>query len=806
MSAFSDKDEPMNNAVFWGTNFNFRETEQQIKEFIKTFKPLKVNSYDPNSGYIGWNMSIQEEDQNGMEDNGYYIKLLKSQFELERYNLDIDASHLFEFDQDLYYKLIYFPAETILYFDRIINEYYQKIMMNDISCNAGLEHNFQARIKNLRNKISMRELKPKDINHLITIQGVVTKTSSIFPEMKDALFKCTSCGNKAQSAIDRGRVQDPGICTRCGLKNAFELIHNLCVFTDKQYVRLQELPENIPDGTTPCEVTLILYDDMVDMIRPGDKIEVVGIFRAQPVRASRNKRIYRSIFRSYLDVVSLVAVAKKDGNRIIDKDELEKNNFTEEHKRHLRSLSRNKNIYEILTNSFAPSIFENEDVKKGLLCQLFAGTPKRASGGNKTYNIRNEINILLLGDPSTAKSQLLQYVYKLAPRSMYTSGKGSSAVGLTAYIIRDPETRELTLEPGALILSDKGICCIDEFDKMNDNARQMLHEVMEQQTVSITKSGIVCTLNSRTAVLAAANPKESKFNTNRSIIYNISFPYTLLSRFDLIFIILDKSNETIDSMLAQHILKLYSPLVGSNLSSRRPEQEDIRSKEYNYDGITYGRDGFPEDSTIDLSSRNITRIPVNLFAKYIAFARHHCFPLISQLAEETMIAKYLEMRKMGSSRNTITASPRQLESLIRLSEALAKMRLSTTVEQYDVQEAGRLIKVALHQSATDPRTGTIDMSILTTGNTSSINEKIDRLVQLFREYISEFKEVFREGSISSDRFSEEVNKRVKMEMGELSSQEISMTLSRLEEENLVSMLGNRYGKYRIKLLNQPFGV
>jgi len=538
---------------------------------------------------------------------------------------------------------------------------------------------------------------------------------------------------------------------------------------------------------------------MVDMIRPGDKIQVVGIFRAQPVRASRNKRIYRAIFRSYLDVVSLVSVSKKGGFNIIDKDELEKDNFTENQIEHLKNFSKNKNIYEILVNSFAPSIFENEDVKKGLLCQLFAGTPKRPPGGNKTNNIRNEINILLLGDPSTAKSQLLQYVYKLAPRSMYTSGKGSSAVGLTAYIIRDPETRELTLEPGALILSDKGICCIDEFDKMNDSARQMLHEVMEQQTVSITKSGIVCTLNSRTAVLAAANPRESKFNTNRSIIYNISFPYTLLSRFDLIFIILDKSNENIDTMLAKHILKLYSPLAISNLTSKNPGKQDIRSKQHVLDGIHYKQNGFPEDNTQDMSSSDLKRVPINFFAKYIAYARYHCFPSISKKARAIMIQKYLEMRRMGSSRNTITASPRQLESLIRLSEALAKMRLSNVVEEYDVHEASRLIKVALHQSATDPRTGTIDMAIITTGNTSSINEKIDRLVDLFKIHINEFREMFRDGSISSERFSEEIKKRVEREMGELTSQEISMTLSRLEEAQQLAIIGNRYGKYRIKL-------
>lgn len=766
-----------------------------------------MNPYDPNSPFlVVENEPIIPESDIMNEHDGFYWRQLKLLIATDNFNLDFDAAHIYEFDRDLYHKLIYFPAETILYFDRIINEFFQREGANDTSKNICSEHTVQARIKNLKSKIAMRELRPKDINHLITIHGVVTKTSTIFPEMKDALFKCTACGNKAQCVVERGRVQDPGQCRHCGLKNVYELVHNLCVFTDKQYIKLQELPENIPDGTTPSEVTLILYDDMVDMVRPGDKIEVVGIFRAQPVRASINKRIYRSVFRSYMDVVSLVSVSKKNGNEIIDKDELDKKNFTTSQIAHLQALSKNKDLYNMLVRSFAPSIYENEDVKKGLLCQLFAGTPKRTTGGNKTYNVRNEINVLLLGDPSTAKSQLLQYVYKLAPRSMYTSGKGSSAVGLTAYIVRDPETRELTLEPGALILSDRGICCIDEFDKMSDSARQMLHEVMEQQTVSITKSGIVCTLNSRTAILAAANPRESKFNTQRSIIYNISFPYTLLSRFDLIFIILDKSNETADQRLAQHILNLYSPLTQSNLGQRKNPQ-DKRSEQITSGNIKFMADGFPEDETVDLSKIDLKTLPLNLFAKYVAYARHYCFPQISPAAEQEMIRIYLEMRKMGSSRNTITASPRQLESLIRLSEALAKMRLSPIVELYDVQEASRLIKVALHQSATDPRTGTIDMSIITTGNSSSISQKIDRLVILFKECLEDIQEIFSNASVSIGKFTEEVNRRCSSEFGELNAQEISMTLARLEEENLVSIVGSRYSnKYRIRLLRRVPGV
>jgi DNA replicative helicase MCM subunit Mcm2 (Cdc46/Mcm family) len=267
---------------------------------------------------------------------------------------------------------------------------------------------------------------------------------------------------------------------------------------------------------------------------------------------------------------------------------------------------------------------------------------------------------------------------------------------------------------------------------------------------------------------------------------------------------LDKSNERIDSHLAQHILRLYSPLAQSNLTKNtRKSTQNIFKKTPNEDYvIKFKEDGMPEDSSVDLSKVPLKKIPITLFAKYIAYARHYIFPRISPAAETEMISKYIEMRKMGMSKNTITASPRQLESMIRLSEALAKMRFSDTVELYDVNEALRLIRVALHQSATDPRTGTIDMSILTTGNTSSINEKIDKLVELFKEQIGEMREIFRESSLTFERFKSEINQRVNSEFGELSEQEISMTLARLEEENSVVLIGNKYSnKYRIKLMH-----
>jgi len=633
--------------------------------------------------------------------NRYYIGdilALANEYPESR-SLYVDFVNIEKFDPDLADELLAHP-------DRILIAAEEALRSFDLPVKKTLA-GAHLRITNIPQKVKIRDLRSIHISKLIAIEGLVRMATEVRPRLLVAAFECNGCGETMLVPQSSGRFVEPYICKNegCGRKGPFKIKLTESEFVDAQKLRVQESPEDMRGGEQPQTLDVNSEDDVAGIVAPGDHVIIAGVLRSY-------QRITREGKSTFFDIIlDSVSIETKD-------KEFTEIEIAPEEEEEIIKLSKDPGIYKKIIASIAPSIYGYEEVKEALALQLMSGVPKNLPDGAR---IRGDVHVLLVGDPGIAKSQLLRYIRKLAPRGIYTSGRSSSAAGLTAAAVRDEfGDGRWTLEAGALVLADQGIAAVDEMDKMRPEDRSAIHEAMEQQTVSIAKAGIMATLKSRCSLLGAANPKYGRFDPYEGIAQQIKMAPALLSRFDLIFVLKDEPDIGRDSAIASHILGAHH---AGELHAHRTNVPGS--------GVTHA----DVEGAMTIIKPEI--MP-DLLRKYIAYAKRGVYPIMESNAMDRLIEFYLGLRRQGEDRDSpVPVTARQLEALVRLCEASARLRLSDEATIEDAERVIRVVESCLRQVAFDAETGMFDADLITTGVSKSQRDKFKILRGIIRDIAAE---------------------------------------------------------------------
>ena len=588
-----------------------------------------------------------------------YREQLRQRYHKKENELTVNLGDLNKYDPHLQTFLQADPRRFIAHFEKAAQDVLQQLSV-DLAADQEPPP-IQVTLSSAQACTALREVSGADMYRLVKIPGIVVSASTVRAKAQTVVAKCKDCGHihRTESTWGIANIPLPRFCDagetagqRCS-PEPFVVDATRGTYVDTQTLKLQESPEVVPTGEMPRSIICHLERGLVDRVPPGTRVSVIAVTACSRLKGGRSGVQDKNVKDMYLQVVGVQVDAAGAGRAAVS--------FTPSEEEQFHSLARDPDIYEKLASSIAPSISGDytHDIKKAIACLLFGGSRKVLPDGMR---LRGDINVLMLGDPSTAKSQFLKFVEKVAPIGVYTSGKGSSAAGLTASVVRDRKG-EFYLEGGAMVLADGGVVCIDEFDKMRESDRVAIHEAMEQQTISIAKAGITTVLNSRSSVLAAANPLYGRYDDLKSAAENIDLMSTILSRFDMIFIVRDVREEGRDMAIARHVM-------GVHMNA----------------GATDAAEG---------------EIDIGTFKKFIQYCRLRCAPRLSEDAALALRNQYVAIREEVRRRtqhsddeSAVPITVRQLEALIRISEALAKMSLSQEATVEHVSEALRLFKVS----------------------------------------------------------------------------------------------------------------